>query len=89
MNATFWNPRSGHFPWPSRGLTKVNLYPLPALVTWQPSHPNVLGTSFRQLLTQGSKALKQAPSKLALKECSVPLTPSATGFIYLLVKFKG
>lgn len=57
INATLWNPHSGHFPWPSRGLTKVNLHPLPALVTWQPLHPHVLGISSKQLLTQGSKAL--------------------------------
>lgn len=38
-------------------------YTLPALVTWQPLCPKVSSISFRQLLTQRSKALMHVPSK--------------------------
>lgn len=45
------------------GQQAGHLYTLPALVTWQPLCPKVSGISFRQLLTQRSKALMHVPSK--------------------------
>lgn len=84
--AKFQNPHSGPCPWPSGGLTAVHPRTLPGLVTWQPLCPQVSGISFRQLLTQRSKALKHVPLEpLGGMFCTINSPGSQRGFFISLL----
>lgn len=57
----------GLLPMAHQSQTKVDSYPLPTLVTWQPSEP-----SGRQLLSWEPKALICVPLKHPWEAVSVP-----------------